>query len=135
MTASSSAPARDPKLAIDRNTGNSWSAAVSGNTSDQFLEARFEKPFRLSYVFISGGASDAPEAFARERWPIRMEIVAIRSDGETTTGPIELKDVASEQGYYVGADQVTSVRLRILESKGPDDKAVAVAEVQFLGRR
>lgn len=135
MTASSSAPARDPKLAIDGNPGKSWAAGVPGNTSDQYLEVWFERPFRLSYVFISAGASDAPEAFARERWPVKIEVTAIRPDGELAAGPFELQDVASKQNFYVGLDVVSSVRIKILESKGPNDQAVAVAEVQFLGRR
>jgi hypothetical protein len=134
MTASSSAPSRDPKLTIDRNTGNSWAAAVPGNTSDQYLDAWFEKPFRLSYIFISGGASDAPEAFAKERWPIKIEVVVSRPDGQSTAGPFELDDEASKQSFYVGLDVATSVRIKILESKGPEGAPVAVAEVQFLGR-
>jgi hypothetical protein len=134
MTASSSAPTRQPKLAIDRNTGNSWAANVPGNTSDQYLEAWFEKPFRLSYLAITAGASDGPEAFAKERWPVKIEVTAVRPDGEATAGPFELNDVTTKQTFYVGLDVVSSIKIKILESKGPSDRAVAVAEVQFTGR-
>lgn len=133
-----SAPGRGPDLAIDRTPDRSWASEGPGDASNaepETLEATFESPFRLSYVVISGGASNVPEIFKKERWPVKVEIIAARKDGEPTSRTFELKDESAPQAFYVGADQVSLVKLRILESRGPAGARVSVAEVQFAGRR
>ncbi|WP_211879948.1 NADase-type glycan-binding domain-containing protein [Pseudarthrobacter albicanus] len=134
MKATSQAPGRGPELAIDHTSDRSWAAAVPGNVGAE-LEAGFDKPFRLTYVVISGGASNVPEVFAKERWPVRVQITVIRPDGGQASRTVDLKDVSTPQSIYIGADQVSAVKISILESKGPPEAPVAVAEVQFAGRR
>jgi hypothetical protein len=135
ITASSSAPDRGPDLAIDGTRDRSWAAAAPGTGNGETLEARFEKPWRLTYVFIRGGASEATEAWNKERRPVRVEIITKRQDGEPTTLlPVDLQDVTGPQRFYVGADEVSTVTFKILESTGPPDARVSVAELQFFGR-
>lgn len=135
MTASSSANERSPELAIDGTPDRSWSAKLPGPDPVEILTAHFEKPFRLSYVIISGGASNVPEVFSKERWPVKVEITAVGMDERQTSVTVDLADVGTPQGFYVGADMVSRVELKILASKGPPDMPVAVSEVQFSGRR
>jgi ribosomal protein L40E len=134
MKATSEAPDRGPELAIDHTSDRSWAAADPGNVRAD-LESGFDKPFRLTYVVISGGASNVPEVFAKERWPVRVQITAMRPDGGQASLTVDLKDVSTPQSFYVGADQVSAVKISILESRGPAEAPVAVAEVQFAGRR
>ncbi|MET1088456.1 MAG: hypothetical protein ABWY04_15270 [Arthrobacter sp.] len=135
MIASSEAPGRAAALTIDGNGMKSWSAAVPGNTADEYLEAEFEKPIRLLYMFISGGPSNNAEVFRTERRPTKMEIVTYGRENEqiSLTG-IELQDVSTAQRFYVSADEVSKIKIRILESTGPAEASVSVAEVQFWGR-
>jgi hypothetical protein len=134
MTATSSAPDRGPELAIDHTSDRSWAAGAPGNVGAD-LTAAFEKPFRLTYVVISGGASNVRGEFIKERRPASVEIIASSADGgQQTSRTVELQDVVSPQNFYIGADQVTAVTVRILASSGPEGEPVSVAEVQFAGR-
>jgi hypothetical protein len=121
---------RGAAKSLDRGGVTSWSAKVPGNTGDQYLEADFEKPFRLVYMFIGGSASTNAE----ERLPTKMEIITAGGGSEQISlTSIELQDVAELQRFYIGADGVSKVRIRILKSTVPEDESVSVAEVQFWG--
>jgi ribosomal protein L40E len=134
MTATSRAPDRGPELAIDSYSNRSWAAGAPGHVSAD-LEAAFASPFRLTYVVISGGASDEQDVFFKERRPASVEIIASRTDGgQQTSRTVKLQDVPGPQSFYVGADQVSAVTLKILSSNGPEEAPVSVAEVQFAGR-
>jgi hypothetical protein len=133
-SASSSAQDRLPELAIDTLEDRSWAAGVPGNTSDQYLDFSFEREFRLVHVFISGGASKDQNVFIKERRPRNVEITAVQPDGEVTVEKFELQDVTARQTLSFLADRVSAVRLMILDSTGPEDAPVAIAEVQFSGR-
>lgn len=134
ITASSSQPDRPADFAIDTFSNRSWAAGVAGNTSDQFLDILFERPFRLAQIFVSGGASDDANVFIKERRPRNVEVTAVQTDGQRITKGFELKDVKERQTFYMGVDQVSEVQLKILDSTGPDEAPVAIAEVQFSGR-
>ncbi|MGY2746739.1 NADase-type glycan-binding domain-containing protein [Pseudarthrobacter sp. O4] len=134
MTATSKAMNRGPELAIDHFSNRSWAAGAPGNVSAA-LEAGFDRPFRLSYVVISAGASNVREVFLKERRPVRVEITAIRPDGGQASRTVDLKDDSAPQSFYIGADQASAVRFKILDSTGPEGAPVSVAEVQFAGRR
>ena len=134
VTASSSQPDRLPGFAIDTFNDRSWAAGVAGNTGDQYLDFVFEREFRLTQIVISSGASKDSNIFIKERRPLNVEVTAGRADGQPTTERFELKDVPETQSFYIAADRVTAVRLMILDSTGPEEAPVAIAEVQFLGR-
>jgi ribosomal protein L40E len=134
MTASNFAPERNPDLARDGSAVHSWASNGPGDAGGAYLEARFDAPFRLTYVVIDGGASSLRQDFEKERRPAKVEIIATRDDGSRSTLTVDLTDVSSSQNFYVGADRVTTVRLNILETKGPPGARVSVAEVRFAGR-
>ncbi|MCU1566717.1 MAG: hypothetical protein JWQ56_1654 [Pseudarthrobacter sp.] len=127
-TASSSRPDRGAELAIDTFKITSWAAGVTGNTADQYLDITFEREIRLTYIYVTGG----PDS---ERRPRSVEIIALQADGERPIKTFALMDVPARQDFYVGADRVSSVRFKILESSGPAEAPVAVAEIQFSSRR
>lgn len=134
VTASSSQPDRLPDFAIDTFSNRSWAAGVAGNTSDQFLDFVFEREFRLTQIFITGGASDDSNVFIKDRRPRNVEVTAVQADGQPKIENFELKDVKERQAFSIAANRVSTVRLRILDSMGPEDAPVAIAEVQFSGR-
>jgi len=134
VTASSSQPDRLPDFAIDTFSNRSWAAGVAGNTSDQFLVFVFEREFRLTQIFITGGASDDSNVFIKDRRPLKVEVTAVQADGQPKIENFELKDVKERQPFSIVADRVSAVRLRILDSTGPEEAPVAIAEVQFSGR-
>ena len=134
VTASSSQPDRLPDFAIDTFSNRSWAAGVAGNTSDQFLDFVFEREFRLTQIFITGGASDDSNVFIKDRRPLNVEVTAVQADGQPKIENFELKDVKERQPFSIVADRVSAVRLRILDSTGPEEAPVAIAEVQFSGR-
>jgi hypothetical protein len=134
VTASSSQLDRPPDFAIDTFSDRSWAAGVAGNTDDQFLDFVFEREFRLTQIVISGGASKDSNVFITERRPRNVEVTASQADGPPKIGTFELNDVPETQPFSIIADRVSAVRIRILDSTGPEEAPVAIAEVQFSGR-
>jgi hypothetical protein len=63
-----------------------------------------------------------------------VQITVVRPDGGQASRTVALADVSTPQSIYVGADQVSAVKISILESRGPAEAPVSVAEVQFAGR-
>ncbi|MDQ0821171.1 ribosomal protein L40E [Arthrobacter sp. V4I6] len=134
MKALNFAPGREPELALDGSAVRSWASNGADDAGVAYLEADFDTPFRLTYVIINGGASSVKQDFDKERRPAKVEIIAARDDGSRSSLTVDLSDVSAPQNFYFGADQITTVRLNILESKGPAGARVSVAEVQFAGR-
>jgi hypothetical protein len=135
ITASDSAPGRGPELAVDGSALRSWASNSSTAAGTAYLEAGFSPPFRLTYVVISNGPVSLRQEAAPERRPEEVEIVAVGSDGHRSTLTVQLnQSVPGPQNFYVGADQVTTVRLNILKAAGPAGAGVSLAEVQFAGR-
>ena len=133
--ASSFEPGRGAELAFD-GTVRSWASDGPAQAGVDYLEAGFSTPFRLTYVVITGAASGADQGTAKERMPVKVEIVAVRADGTQDSLTVELSDsVSGPQSFYFGADQTSTVKLTILESTPPEGGRVSVAEVQFAGRR
>ena len=132
ITASGSAPGRGPELAVDGSAVRSW---ASNGPGPAYLEAGFQPPFHLTYVVITDGPLSPGAGAEPERRPAKVELVAVRSDGHRSTLTVELNDtLPGPQNFYFGADQVSTVRLNILETSGPAGAGVSVAEVQFAGR-
>ena len=125
---------RSPGLANDGFSNRSW-ASKAGEDLGAELTAAFDSPFRLSYVVISPGASNVRDVFLKERRPLKMEITAVRADGGEASRIVGLQDNESRQSFYIGADEVSVVRIKILETTGPEGAPVSVAEIQFAGRR
>jgi zinc-ribbon domain len=135
ITASDWTPGRGPELAVDGSAVRSWASSSPARPGTAYLEAGFTPAFHLTYVVITlGPASQAPGAVP-ERRPSKVEIVAVRSDGQRSTLTVDLNGtLPGPQYYYFGADQVSTVRLNILEATGPAEAGVSVGEVQFAGR-
>ena len=128
-------PGRGPERAFDGSV-RSWASAGAARPGVDYLQAGFSTPLRLTYVVITSVARDGDQDPDKERRPVKVEIVAGQGDGDQATLTVELSDSGfGAQSFYFGADQVSTVKLRILESAGPEGARVSVADVQFAGRR
>ena len=128
-------PGRGPERAFDGSV-RSWASAGAAQPGVDYLQAGFGTPLRLTYVVITPVARDGDQNPDKERRPVKVEIVAARGDGDPSTLTVELSDSGfGAQSFYFGADQISTVKLRILESAGPVGARVSVADVQFAGRR
>jgi ribosomal protein L40E len=130
-TGSKSAPGREAELAFD-GTVRSWASEGSANPGADYVEAGFDPPFHLTYVVIT---CVAPQDSVPERRPTKVEIVAARRDGTRSSLTVGITDGDGPKNFYFGADQIATVRLNILETKGPAGARVSVADVQFAGWR
>jgi hypothetical protein len=132
--ASSQEQGREAELAFD-GSKSSWASAGPATDGVDFLEAGFGTPRRLTYVVITSAVSGGDHDPATEQKPVKVEIVAVRANGAQASLTVELSDgVDSPQSFYFGADETSSVKLRILDSAGPEEARVSVAELQFFGR-
>ncbi|CAH0132307.1 hypothetical protein SRABI26_00259 [Arthrobacter sp. Bi26] len=133
--ASSSKPGRGADLAFD-GSERSWASRGPAQAGVDYLKAGFGPPFRLTYVVIFCAASGVDQDPGKEQKPVKAEIVAVRGDGARASLTVDLSGCESgPKNFYFGADQTSTVMLRILDSAGPTDGPVSVEEVQFFGRR
>ncbi|MCU1517887.1 MAG: hypothetical protein JWQ75_2608 [Pseudarthrobacter sp.] len=136
QTKTSSTPAggREADKAFD-GTVRSWASDGSFEPGADYLEAGFERPFRLTYVVITCVAPSADRSTLTEQRPTKVEIVATRGDGQGSSLTVVIPDVSGSKSFYFGADGISTVRLNILETTGPAGASVSVADVQFAGWR
>lgn len=129
---------RGPELATDRFVDTSWAVPLKKGKDANFLEAKFEKEIRLVYVFITGQPSTYEPA-SGEKQPSKI-LIAVHHKGAATGlyqpiyPEIEFPTDTRRHGFYVGADNVESVRLTIVQPTTATAKSVSIAGVQFTGR-
>jgi hypothetical protein len=134
-TAPVSIGGKGAEFAIDKHSNTSWAANLNGGKPPH-LEATFPGPNRLVYVFITGMASQ-PVASGAEQRPAKV-LISVRREG--TEGAfqnfpeVEVPQDPDRHGYYVGADNVTAVKLTILAPNSSEANAVSIAGVQFTKR-
>jgi hypothetical protein len=129
--ASPSTEGRGADLAFD-GTVRSWASDGPFEPGAEYLEAGFDQPFRLTYVVLT---CVAPQDSVAEQRPTKVEIIATRADGHQASLTVVIPDGDGSKNFYFGADQISAVRLNILETSGPAVAPVSVAEVQFAGWR
>lgn len=135
VVASSAAEGRGPEAAMDGATNQSWAPAQPGEGTGEFLEMRFDEPFRLAYVRIFSGASTQQPEFLAEGRPEEVALTLLKADGTQTTEQLRLADAAGGQEFPVGADDVVAARVTVVSAYPvPEGASVSLGEVEFLGR-
>ncbi|MGW6132014.1 NADase-type glycan-binding domain-containing protein [Cellulomonas sp. NPDC055163] len=135
VVASSSADGRGAAAAMDGATNQSWAPAEPGEGTGEFLEMRFDEPFRLAYVRIFSGASTEQPEFLAEGRPEEVALTLLKADGSQTTEQLQLADAAGGQEFPVGADDVVAARVTVVSAYPvPEGASVSLGEVEFLGR-
>lgn len=127
---------RGPEYAADEYSNTSWAAELKGGGAP-YLEAKFAKPTRLAYVFITGLSSE-PRSQEDQR-PAKV-LISVRYEGaadgtfQDIFPVVEVAHDTLRHGFYVGADNVRDVRLTIMEPNSRGAKSVSIGGVQFSGR-
>ncbi len=138
MVASSSTRGHGAALARDGRGETYWAPAAPGEVVGQYLEARFDQPFRLVRVQYLNGASRDDGKFLATRRPSKVVLSVTSSDGTATTITKTLVDDAKPHEIDVGVSDVTKVRLTIESIKKPvrdsQRTLVALGEMAFLRR-
>ncbi|WP_395403636.1 hypothetical protein [Arthrobacter sp. UC242_113] len=129
---------RRPELATDRFVDTSWAVPLEKGKDANFLEAKFEKDIRLVYVFITGQPSKyAPPPGEKQPSKILLSVHHRGAEAglyQEIYPEIDVPADMHRHGYYVGADNVESVRLTIVQPTTGTAKYVSIAGVQFTGR-
>jgi ribosomal protein L40E len=135
IEASGSAAGHPAVAARDGATNRFWAPATAGDGRGEFVQANFDKPFRLIYVRVFNGAAGELAPYLAQARPHTMRITVTRRTGKTIVKQIQLKDQPGKQEFHIAARDVIGVRLTIDSAYGAAaGKLVALAEVEFLAR-
>ncbi|MCT2593934.1 discoidin domain-containing protein [Streptomyces sp. N2-109] len=136
VRASSQAPRHGPGKAFDGFNNRYWAPSEAGPGDGEYLEADFAKPVRLRKVLITPGRSVNQDEFLTQTRPSRITVTLVNGDGESRTRTLRLKDQSGQQTFNVPGSDVVRVRLTTEAAFGVrPDRRLAVAEVEFFGRR
>ena len=135
ITASDAAPGHPAELARDGATNRFWAPGKAGDGKGSFVQASFDKPFRLVYLRVFNGSSGELAPYLTQARPHSVRVTVIRSSGKQTVKVIQLKDQPGKQEFHIAVSDASSVRLTIESAYGATaGRLVALAEVEFLGR-
>lgn len=135
LVASSTARGRDAALARDGKLETSWAPAAAGKGVDEYLEARFDEPFRLVAVQIYNGSSRDQATYLLTPRPSKVVLSITDADGKVETREETLRDDPRQQDIRIGANDVKAVRLTIKSVVGKTPGSpVALGEMAFFTR-
>jgi hypothetical protein len=134
VTASGSASGHPATAAHDGASNIAWEPAAAGPATGQSLTFAFDKPFRLVVLQVLPGAATDQRTFLQSRRPTALKLTIERSGGPSIERTMQLADQPGPQRLDLGIDQVKDVRVTVLQSSGPSNARVAIAEVEFSGR-
>jgi hypothetical protein len=135
LTASSAAPGHPVTFLRDATNDRFWAPRAGGDGRGQFVDVRFRQPFRLVAVTVFNGASVQPQPFRAQARPRTLRLTFTRAGGQASVREVTLKDQPGQQDLYLGVDDVTALRMTIIDSSGVKPGAlVALAEVDFRER-
>ncbi|WP_116210048.1 discoidin domain-containing protein [Streptomyces olivoreticuli] len=133
---SSEAPGHPAGSAFDGFSNRYWAPADTGQATGQYLEADFDKPVRLRELLITSGSSANQDEFLTTARPAQITVTLVSSDGHRSTKEINLKDQPGQQTFGIRGSDVVRVRLTDRTDFGTrPDRRLAIAEVEFFGRR
>lgn len=133
---SSEAPGHPATAAFDGFHNQYWAPAEAGAGRGEYLEADFDQPVRLRTILIVPGSSLHQDEFLAQGRPARMTLTVEDSDGDLHTEAVTLRDEPGAQTFDVEKTDVVRVRLTTDEDFGvKPDRRLAIAEVEFFGRR
>ncbi|HEY0360431.1 MAG TPA: hypothetical protein VGD11_17775 [Mycobacteriales bacterium] len=135
LTASSWVPGHLPGLVLDNKTNTFWAPSGRREGRGQYLDVRFAEPFRLVAVVLFNGASARGPEYRAEGRPHTLRFTFTSPGAAATSREVVLKDVPGQQNLYMGVDDVSRVRVTIVDSVGGGPgRLVALAELEFRRR-
>ncbi|MFJ4848290.1 NADase-type glycan-binding domain-containing protein [Streptomyces sp. NPDC088733] len=135
VSASSASRGHAASLAVDGTTDRYWAPDREGDGKGQYLEARFDEPFRLLDVIVYPGISTNAQQFLTQGRPQTLLATVTDAHGTVTRHTVNLADSAGEQKFHFAVSDVVRVRLTIESAYGAGSgHRVAVGEVEFFKR-
>ncbi|MFD7237161.1 hypothetical protein ACFWAT_17885 [Streptomyces syringium] len=136
VRASGEAPGHPASAAFDGFNNRYWAPVNPGSGVGQYLEADFDKPVRLRELLITSGSSVNQDEFLTQARPARITVLLVAADGERRTKTVTLRDQPGQQTFALRGSDVVRIRLTADADFGIRlDRRLAVAEVEFFGRR
>jgi hypothetical protein len=134
-TASSFVPGHPPELVMDSKTYTFWAPSGRREGRGQYVDVRFAEPFRLVAVVVFNGASTKGPEYRAEGRPHTLRFTFTSPGAAETSREVVLKDAPGQQNLYLGVDDVSRVRVTIVDSVGGGPgRLVALAELEFRRR-
>jgi ribosomal protein L40E len=123
-SASSEAPDHGPRLLIDTYNNTDWRTDEATPT----ITVTFQSPVDLAKLYVHNGSSENYTDFRR---PTKLQVVVPGGSPQDIT----LADDHKVQQFDVNANGLTTLEIRILETTGPTDQAIALSELEFIAKR
>jgi hypothetical protein len=123
-TASSEVDGFPASLVIDRATNTEWRSTEANPT----VTIGFQTPIDLGAVFVHSGSQDH---FLETRRPSQLEFVF--PDGSTKT--IDLVDDHKAQQFFIDANDIKSLQVRVVSTAGEAEAPLALSEIEFRSKK
>ncbi|MEO3754181.1 hypothetical protein [Streptomyces sp. B6B3] len=136
VEASSAAADHPVDLAVDGTWNRFWAPVADEEPAGQWLEASFEKEFRLTELVVHSGSSDRTDEYLTQARPASLTVTAWNTEGEQVgERTVTLEDRPGEQVVDLTMDDVATLRLTIGSAYGHrPTRLVALGEVEFFTR-
>ncbi|WP_329149537.1 discoidin domain-containing protein [Streptomyces niveus] len=132
-TAQSGHPAA---AAVDGFNNRYWAPKETGDGIGEFLECDFAEPVRVMKLLVFSGTSARKDEFLTQARPAWLSVQLTSRDGEHTSRTIRLRDQPGEQTFDLRGTDTVRARLTVNSAYGAGkDRRIALAEVEFFGRR
>ncbi|MET9418454.1 discoidin domain-containing protein [Streptomyces klenkii] len=126
--------------ATDGADNRAWAPKPSGKDArEEWWQADFEHPFRLTSLAIINGVSKQPKEYLAAGRAHILKAVAITADNRAHIKILRLADQPGPQTFTWGLEKVTTVQLQLThiraDGKTSATAPVGLAEVQFFTRK
>ncbi|MEE1790779.1 hypothetical protein PUR28_08315 [Streptomyces sp. BE308] len=134
--ASSAVSGHPAGAAFDGFNNRYWAPKEAGEGAGEYLECEFAQPVGVRKIVVFSGTSGRKDEFLTQARPARITVVLTAKDGKETSRTIRLRDQAGQQTFDVRGTETVRARLTVDSAYGTGEgRRVAVAEVEFFGRR
>ena len=135
VAASATDTSHPPTSAFDGNQNSWWGTGQTGDSAGQYLQANYNRSINLRAVRITPGVSPRPQDRYNQYRPEQIDMAVRDAQGKNTVFHLHLVDDVVQQisTPVNNARQVTLTLRSAYRSPGPDNKQVAIAEIEFLG--
>ncbi|RPK67666.1 discoidin domain-containing protein [Streptomyces sp. ADI95-17] len=136
--ASSRAPGHPAGAAFDGFNNRYWAPSAAGPDTGvgQYLECDFEQPVRVLKLVVFSGTSAKMDEFLTQARPAKITVLLTSADGTSVSKKLRVKDQPGQQTFDLRGSEIVRARLTTDTTYGAGpDRRLAVAEIEFFGRR
>ena len=135
LTSSSDAPGHEAAQARDGDPETYWAPGTRGDGKGEFIEATFDRPFRLVAIQVFNGGSRNDKKYLTTSRPADVLFTITRSNGSVELREVTLRDDPRQQDFLMGINDVVIVKMTIQSAfQSSPTKRVALGEIAFFTR-